>query len=132
VTAVDLGRAVRLRVVDADAIDAPGSLPGDAVPTERDGGAPAGFIFRCPGCGAQSCLGLAPRLDHAPAWNVTAGDPRTGAGLSLTPVDPPHDRPRRLRLARLPAGGGLHAARMNSTASRANTRRPSVNRTPLE
>ncbi|MDO9016694.1 MAG: DUF6527 family protein [Myxococcales bacterium] len=84
-TAIDLRRAVPLRVVDADAIDGPDSLPGDAVPTERDGGVPAGFIFRCPGCGAQACLGLAPRLDQAPAWNVTAGDPRTGAGLSLTP-----------------------------------------------
>ena len=83
--AVDLRRAVPLRLVNADAIDAPGSLPGDAVPTERADGSPAGFIFRCPGCGAQTCLGLAPRLDDAPAWHVTAGDPRTGSGLSLSP-----------------------------------------------
>ena len=41
--------------------------------------------FFCPGCGAQSALMLHPRPDATPAWTVTAGDPRTGVGLSLSP-----------------------------------------------
>ena len=83
-TAVDTRRTVPLRIVD-EMPDHDPATPGDAQIMERADGSPAGFIFGCPGCGAQSALMFHPRPDSTPAWTVTAGDPRTGVGLSLSP-----------------------------------------------
>ena len=80
---VDLRRTVPVRFVED--IDDPGPQPGDMMPMSADvNGVPWGYGFRCPGCGAESILRLRPAPD-APAWTVTAGDPRTGVGLSLAP-----------------------------------------------
>lgn len=81
---VDLSRAVPLRIV-GEMPDHDPATPGDAMVTEHADGSVAGYIFACPGCGAQSVLTFHPRRDPVPAWTVTAGDPRTGAGLSLSP-----------------------------------------------
>ena len=52
-------------------------------------GPPAGFVFRCPGCGCESMLALHPvapgDTPGTPRWTVTAGDPRRAAGLTLSP-----------------------------------------------
>ncbi len=80
---VDLSRAVPLRIVD-DLPDRDPATPGDAQPLVGADRAPAGFLIGCPGCGAQLSLPIGPRPDR-PAWAVLAGDPRTGAGLSLQP-----------------------------------------------
>lgn len=83
-TDVDTRRTVPLRIVD-ELPDHNPAPPGDAQVMERADGSVAGYVFACPGCGAQSALMLHPRPDNTPAWTVTAGDPRTGAGLSLSP-----------------------------------------------
>lgn len=82
---VDTGRRVPLRIVaDTDCADA---APGDAmVLTSQGSDEPCGYAFRCPGCGCESHLPLplaGPRPRHA--WTVTAGDPRTGVGITLSP-----------------------------------------------
>lgn len=43
----------------------------------------AGYLMRCPGCGQESALPLG--SSPGARWTVTAGDPRTGAGLTLSP-----------------------------------------------
>ena len=83
-TAVDLRRTVPLRIVD-DLPDHDPATPGDAQPLVHGDGEPAGFVFACPGCGSQSMLPVGRVIDGRPTWTVTAGDPRTGAGLSLSP-----------------------------------------------
>ena len=83
-TAVDLRRTVPLRIVE-DLPDHDPATPGDAQPLVHGDGEPAGFIFACPGCGSQSHLPVGRVIDGRPTWSVTAGDPRTGAGLSLSP-----------------------------------------------
>lgn len=82
-TTVDLRRSVPLRIVE-DLPDHDPATPGDAQRLVNSDGEPAGFIFACPGCGAQSHLPVGPRAGR-PSWTVTAGDPRTGVGLSLSP-----------------------------------------------
>lgn len=83
-TPVDLRRSVPVRFV-AD-IDAPDPQPGDMMPmSAAHGGVPWGYAFRCPGCCIETCLPMQPADAHSPRWTVTAGDPRTGAGLSLSP-----------------------------------------------
>ena len=81
---IDLRRTVPLHVVEAlpDHDPAP---PGHASRLVHGDGEPAGFIFACPGCGSQSHLPLGRVVDVRPTWTVTAGDPRTGVGLSLAP-----------------------------------------------
>ena len=90
---VDLGRRVPLRIVaDTDCADA---APGDAMVLEGHDGGMTGYAFRCPGCGVESYLPLRKMTDraHAPVWAVGAGDPRTAAGLTLTPSIH-HESPR--------------------------------------
>lgn len=82
---VVLRRSVLARIVED--IDAPNPQPGDLMIVTRDGvdrSAPWGYAYRCVGCGQEAMLPLAPQ-ENRPAWTVTAGDPRTGAGLSLSP-----------------------------------------------
>lgn len=87
---VDLRRTCRIRIVED--IDAPDARPGDVAPMRATAGRdamPWGLAFRCPGCGAASCLflersaGTPGHVDH-PVWTVTGGDPRT-ALVSLSP-----------------------------------------------
>lgn len=82
-TTIDLRRTVPLRLVD-DLPDRDPATPGDAQPLVNSEREPAGFIFACPGCGSQLHLPVGPRAG-GPSWTVTAGDPRTGVGLSLSP-----------------------------------------------
>lgn len=83
---VDPRRRVPLRIVgDITATD---TAPGDAEPLDAgDGEGIWGYALACPGCGTTNALLLHGQADqlHAPRWTVTAGDPRTGEGLSLTP-----------------------------------------------
>ena len=83
-TTIDLRRTVPLRIVE-DLPDRDPATPGDAQPLVHTDGEPAGFIFACPGCGSQSHLPVGRAIDKRPTWTVTAGDPRTGVGLSLSP-----------------------------------------------
>ena len=83
-TAVDLRRTVPLLVVD-ELPDHDHALPGHASRLVHAGDEPACFIFACPGCGSQSMLPVGRVVDGRPTWTVTAGDPRTGAELSLSP-----------------------------------------------
>lgn len=81
---VDTGRRVPLRIVaDTDCADA---APGDAMVLDGPAGGVSGYAFRCPGCGCESAL-LLPHEGRGatPVWSVVAGDPRTGAGLTLSP-----------------------------------------------
>ena len=82
--AVDLRRTVPLTVVD-ELPDHDPAPPGHASRLVHAGDEPAGFIFACPGCGSQSHLPIGRVVDGRPTWTVTAGDPRTGVGLSLSP-----------------------------------------------
>lgn len=83
-TPVDPRRTVAARFVAE--IDAPDPRPGDMMPMAEDaGGLPWGYAFRCPGCCVETSLPLRPADASSPRWTVTAGDPRTGAGLSLSP-----------------------------------------------
>lgn len=82
-TGVDLQRTVPLRVVDALPPRDPAPF-GEATAYNDGSGEPAGFMFGCPGCGAQLSLPINPRPGRI-AWTVTAGDARTGAGLTLSP-----------------------------------------------
>ena len=81
---VDTGRRVPLRIVDD--IDLADAAPGDAMVLEGRDGQVSGYAFRCPGCGCKSAL-LLPHEGRGatPVWNVLAGDPRTGVGLTLWP-----------------------------------------------
>lgn len=79
---VDPHRRVALRIV-ADH-DAPDAQPGDVMPMRDESGAVWGFALRCPGCNAASEIPLRPWRTR-PSWEVTAGDPLTGAGLTLSP-----------------------------------------------
>ena len=82
---VDTTRRVPLRIVDyTDRADA---APGDAMVLVGHDGAMTGYAFRCPGCGVENYLPLRAMTDrpHAPKWDVTAGDPYTAAGLTLSP-----------------------------------------------
>lgn len=81
---VDTRRTVPLRIVE-ELPDHDPATPGDALPTTHADGSPAGFIFACPGCGAQSVLSVGRRIDNRPTWTVTAGDPRRAEGLTLSP-----------------------------------------------
>lgn len=82
--AVDLRRTVPLTVVD-ELPDHDPAPPGHASRLVHADGDPAGFVFACPGCGSQSHLPIGRVVDGRPTWTVTAGDPRTGVGLSLSP-----------------------------------------------
>lgn len=81
---VDLRRTVPLRLVD-ELPDHDPAPPGHATLLVHGDREPAGFVFACPGCGAQSMLAVGRVVDGRPTWTVTAGDPRTGVGLSLSP-----------------------------------------------
>lgn len=68
-----------VRVLDHDTYESAGQ-PGDVCITTHHGSdAVAGYLMRCPGCGQESALPLGP--SPGARWTVTAGDPRTGAGL---------------------------------------------------
>lgn len=83
---IDLRRSVPARIVeDIDALGPGGGQPGDLMPLRRStDGALWGFAYRCVGCGMETALPVNPP-DAGPRWTVTAGDPMTGAGLTLSP-----------------------------------------------
>ena len=79
----NLRASMPVRVLDHDTYESAGQ-PGDVCVTTRHGGdAVAGYLMRCPGCGQESALPLG--SSPGARWTVTAGDPRTGAGLTLSP-----------------------------------------------
>lgn len=87
---VDLQRRALLRVVED--IDGADVAPGSVMVLRRQGrddAPPAGYGMRCPGCGQEAYLPLAPaNPNDSPTtarWNVDAGDVRTGAGVTLSP-----------------------------------------------
>lgn len=83
-SAPDLRASMPVRVVDnLDAFEEHGQ-PGDVLPTTASGGCGVeGYLMRCPGCGQESSLPLG--SSPGARWTVTAGDPQTGAGLTLSP-----------------------------------------------
>jgi len=84
VIAPDLRASMPVRVyVDHDVYETHGQ-PGDVCVTVHHGRpVVAGYMMRCPGCGQESALPIASE-GHA-GWAVTAGDVRTGEGLTLSP-----------------------------------------------
>lgn len=79
----DVRASMPVRVLDHDTYETTGQ-PGDVCVTVHHGRpVVAGYMMRCPGCGQESALPIA-SAGHA-GWAVTAGDVRTGAGLTLSP-----------------------------------------------
>ncbi len=59
-------------------------LPGDVEPCIDEEGRLWGLAMCCPGCGSGSLMHIGAVIG-GPSWQVTAGDPRTGEGLTLSP-----------------------------------------------